>query len=87
MPEVLSSLAECLGVERDQLQRLRAEDAELGRLMEEYAALDRRIVRCEAGIEAESELRLEAMRRARLTLLDAIGLAAGGRLRRLPAGD
>ena len=54
------------------IQRLKRENAHFARLAAHHHQVNREIHRIESGIEAASDERLEALKRERLHLLDAI---------------
>lgn len=56
--------------QRNELQRLRQQDALFARLAEEYEALDKRICRIEDGIEMLDDVSLSALKLNRVALKD-----------------
>ncbi len=57
---------------REQLQRLRQQDADFARKADEYEALDKRICRVEDGVENLDEAALNALKLQRVNLKDDI---------------
>ncbi|MCF7201679.1 YdcH family protein [Pseudomonas oligotrophica] len=57
---------------REQLQRLRQQDADFARKTDEYEALDKRICRVEDGVENLDEAALNALKLQRVNLKDDI---------------
>lgn len=74
MTHAPNELAEIFPEAAHRMHDLKAQDAHFARLSEEYHALNRSIHRAETDIEPTDDLRLEAMKKTRLSLLDAIAL-------------
>lgn len=74
MSHTPTELADHFPGQVDRIHRLRLENRHFGQLAEEFHSLNRAIHRCETGIEPVSDLHLEAMKKTRLSLLDAIAL-------------
>lgn len=65
-------LADTFPADAAALRRLKQEDAHFARLAERHHQVNRAIHRIEAGVEAASDERLEALKKERLHLLDEI---------------
>ena len=57
---------------RDELQRLRRQDAQFARQADDYEALDKRICRIEDGIELLDDSALGALKHSRVALKDEL---------------
>jgi uncharacterized protein YdcH (DUF465 family) len=55
---------------RQELQRLRQQDAQFSRQADEYEALDKRICRIEDGVELLDDVTLQALKLSRVALKD-----------------
>lgn len=55
---------------RQELQRLRLQDAQFSRQADEYEALDKRICRIEDGVELLDDVTLQALKLSRVALKD-----------------
>jgi hypothetical protein len=67
-----NELADVFPEDAAALRRLRQEDAHFARLAERHHVVNREIHRIESEVEAASDERLEALKKERLNLLDAI---------------
>jgi uncharacterized protein YdcH (DUF465 family) len=65
-------LADAFPADAAALHRLKGSDAHFARLAEQHHAVNRAIHRVETGVEPASDARLEALKKERLHLLDAI---------------
>ena len=64
---------------RDRIHELKTHDAHFAKLMSEYEALDREIIRVEEGIEHRSDEALEHLKMRRVRLKDQLyGLLTAG---------
>lgn len=57
---------------KEEIHQLKGSDAHFRRLYDEYAELDKEIVRIEADIELTSDLDLEGLKRKRVHLKDTL---------------
>lgn len=64
------SLAQDLPELRDAIHQMKGSNAHFSRLLEEYEALDKNIVRAEQGLEHLPDLELDAMKLKRVQLKD-----------------
>lgn len=55
---------------RQELQRLRQQDAQFARQADDYEALDKRICRIEDGVELLDDVTLQALKLSRVALKD-----------------
>lgn len=67
-----NELAEIFPEDAEALRRLKLGDAHFARLAERHHVVNREIHRIESEVEAASDERLEALKKERLNLLDAI---------------
>ncbi|MEM9047559.1 MAG: DUF465 domain-containing protein [Pseudomonadota bacterium] len=74
MSHAPNELADQFPRDAENLHRLRVENAHFRQLADEYHALNRRIHRSETDMEPVSDVQLEAMKKTRLSLLDAIAI-------------
>jgi hypothetical protein len=74
MSHTPNELAEHFPDDAARIHTLKMENAHFRQLAEEYHVLNRRIHRSETDVEPVGDLELEAMKKARLSLLDAIAL-------------
>jgi uncharacterized protein len=85
MSHTPNELADHFPEEAERIHRLKMDNAHFQQLASEYHALNREIHRCEIGVEPVSDLHLEAMKKTRLSLLDAISLILREDARAAPA--
>lgn len=55
---------------KDTIHKLKMEDAHFSRIMQEYEALDKEIVRAEQGVENIEDLELDGMKVKRVNMKD-----------------
>lgn len=78
MSHVLHELHDEFPADAEILRRLKAGDTHFARLAEHYHDLNREIHRIEAGLEAASDIRAEALKKERLSILDQVSAMITG---------
>ncbi|MEL6316917.1 MAG: YdcH family protein [Pseudomonadota bacterium] len=72
MSHTPNELAELFPEHHDRIHDLKASDAHFARLADEHHVVNREIHRGETGVEPMDDVRMEELRKRRLSLLDEI---------------